>query len=78
MEMSWYVYLFAGAELLQLAIIGLLAFKYRRLQRRLDEDLRFARRPPRSITEDGPFQPTPAPLLECAPRESRFDAVRRA
>lgn len=76
--MSWYVYLCAGVELLQLAIIGLLAFKYRRLQRRLDEDLRFARRPPRSITEESPFHHTAAPLLEATARESRFDAVRRA
>ncbi len=78
MGMSWYVYLCAGVELVQLAIIGLLAFKYRGLQRRLDEDLRFARRPPHSITEESPFQPTHAPLLEAARDESRFDAVRRA
>ena len=78
MEISWYVYLCAGVELLQLAIIFLLAFKYRRLRRQLDEDLRFARRPPRSITEESPFQPPPAPLLEAARGESRFDAARRA
>jgi hypothetical protein len=42
----------AAVELLQIAAIGLLAVGYRRLQRRLDEDFRFARHPPRSITED--------------------------
>ncbi len=77
MEMSWYVYLCAGVELLQLAIIFLLAYKYRRLLRRMDEDLRFARRPPRSITEEGPFH-QPAAALEATRGESRFDAVRRA
>jgi hypothetical protein len=76
--MSWYVYLCGGVELLQLAIIGLLAHRYRRLQRRLDEDLRFARRPPRSITEESPFQHPAAPLREAAGGESKFDAVRRA
>jgi hypothetical protein len=76
--MSWYVYLFLSVEVVQLAIISLLALKYRRLQRRLDEDLRFARRPPRSITEESPFQQPAAPLLEAARAESKFDIARRA
>jgi hypothetical protein len=75
--MNWLIYLGAGVELLQLAIIALLVFKYRRLQKRLDEDLRFARRPPQSITEESLFhQPSPA-LIESASGESRFEAVRR-
>lgn len=76
--MSWYVYLLVGVEVAQLAIISLLAFKYGRLRRRFDEDLRFARRPPRSITEENPFQQTAAPLVEVTRAESKFDAVRRA
>jgi hypothetical protein len=76
--MSWYIYLCAGVELMQLAIILLLAFKYRRLQRRLDEDLRFTRRPPQSITEESLFQHPATPLVEAAGGESKFDAVRRA
>lgn len=76
--MSWYIYLCAAIELLQVAIIFLLAFKYRRLQRRLDEDLRFTRRPPQSITEESLFQQHAAPLVEAVGSESKFDAVRRA
>ena len=76
--MRWYVYAAAAVGLLQLAVICLLAFKYRGLRRRLDEELRFGRRPPQSITEEGLFQLTgPAqdmPALE----ESKFEAVRRA
>jgi hypothetical protein len=76
--MSWHIYLYVGIELLQLVIILLLAFKYRRLQRRLDEDLRFTRRPPQSITEESLFQHHAAPLIEATGGESKFDAVRRA
>ncbi|MDT7543445.1 MAG: hypothetical protein QOE33_3349 [Acidobacteriota bacterium] len=76
--MSWHIYLYLGIELVQLAIIFLLAFKYRRLQRRRDEDLRFTRRPPQSITEESLFQHTAAPLVEAAGGESKFDVVRRA
>jgi hypothetical protein len=76
--MSWHIYLYAGIELLQLVLILLLAFKYRRLQRRLDEDLRFTRRPPQSITEESLFQQSVAPLIEATGGESKFDAVRRA
>ena len=50
--MRFLVLLFAVVELLQIAAIGLLAVGYRRLQHRLDEDYRFSRHPPRSITED--------------------------
>jgi hypothetical protein len=72
--MSWYIYLGAGIELVQLAIIFLLVFRYRRLQRRLDEDLRFARRPPGSITEESPYQQLTASPTD----DSRFEIARRA
>ena len=76
--MSWYIYVGAAVELLQLAVICLLVFKYVRLRRRLDEDLRFARRPPRSITEEGLYNQPGASLYETAADDSRFEAVRRA
>jgi hypothetical protein len=76
--MRWYVYTAAAVGLLQLAVICLLAFKYRGLRRRLDEELRFGRRPPQSITEEGLFNQLGStqgvPMVE----ESRFEAVRRA
>jgi hypothetical protein len=72
--MSWYIYLGAGVELVQLAIILLLVFRHRRLRRRLDEDLRFARRPPGSITEESPYQQLGATTAD----ESRFEIARRA
>ena len=76
--MSWLIYLGAGVELVQLAIIFLLVFKYRRLQKRLDEDLRFARRPPQSITEESLFQQPSPTLIEPTSDESKFEALRRA
>ncbi|MDT7603113.1 MAG: hypothetical protein QOF61_1110 [Acidobacteriota bacterium] len=72
--MSWYIYLGAAVELVQLAIIFLLVFSHRRLRRRLDEDLRFTRRPPGSITEESPYH-----QLGASPAgESRFEIARRA
>lgn len=76
--MRWYVYTAAAVGLLQLAIICLLAIKYRGLRRRLDEELRFGRRPPQSITEEALFQLPGSTLDEPALEESKFEAVRRA
>ncbi|MFL6230891.1 MAG: hypothetical protein ACJ741_19115 [Pyrinomonadaceae bacterium] len=72
--MSWYIYLGALVELLQLAIIFLLVLRHRRLKTRLDEDLRFARRPPASITEESPYRQLGA-LTE---DESKYEIARRA
>ena len=47
------VMLWAGVEVLQLFVIGMLLLNQRKLQRRLAEGQYFAERPPRSITEDG-------------------------
>ena len=74
--MSWWVYLLAAVELAQLALIGLLVWKWRATKRRLDEDLRFTRRPPGSITE-GLFNGQGAQLGEGSPKESWLEAVRR-
>jgi hypothetical protein len=46
------IMLWAGVEVLQLFIIGMLLVNQRKLQRRLAEGQYFAARPPRSITED--------------------------
>ncbi|HEV2801931.1 MAG TPA: hypothetical protein VGW12_15750 [Pyrinomonadaceae bacterium] len=42
----------AGVEVLQLFVIGLLVVNQRKLQRRLEEGQYFAARQPRSITEE--------------------------
>jgi hypothetical protein len=76
--MRWYVYTAAAVGLSQLAIICLLAFKCRGLRRRLDEELRFGRRPPQSITEEGLFQLPGSTSDEPVLEESKFEAVRRA
>ena len=45
--------LWAGVEVLQIFVIGLLIVNQRKLQRRLDEGQYFSSaRPPRSITEE--------------------------
>ena len=46
------VLLWAGAEVLQVFVIGLLVVNQRKLQRRLEEGLYFAGRASRSITEE--------------------------
>jgi len=52
--MKFLVMLWAGVEVLQLFVIGMLLLNQRKLQRRLEEGQYFAtQRPPRSITEDG-------------------------
>lgn len=76
--MNWLIYLGITVEVLQLAVILVLAAKYRRLQRRLDEDLRFTRRPPASITEEGCYPHTDLRARGTADDNSRFEAVRRA
>jgi hypothetical protein len=50
--MKFLVMLWAGVEVLQLFVIGVLLVNQRKLQRRLEEGLYFAQRPPRSITEE--------------------------
>ena len=75
--MSWWVCLLAAVELAQLALIGLLVWKWRATKRRLDEDLRFSRRPPRSITDESIFSAHSAQLGEGSRKESWLDAVRR-
>ncbi|HZG51254.1 MAG TPA: hypothetical protein VEZ40_03880 [Pyrinomonadaceae bacterium] len=50
--MRFLVMLWAGVEVLQLFIIGMLLVNQRKLQRRLTEGQYFAARQPRSITED--------------------------
>jgi hypothetical protein len=75
--MSFLFYLLAAVELLQLAIICLLVVKYRAMKRRLDEDLRFSRRPPRSITEEGFYSAQASALADGAGKETWLEAVRR-
>ena len=50
--MRFLIMLWAGVEVLQLFVIGLLVVNQRKLQRRLEEGQYFAARPPRSITEE--------------------------
>lgn len=51
--MRFFVLLWAGVEVLQLFVIGMLLVNQRKLQRRLEEGQYFSRRPaPRSITEE--------------------------
>ncbi len=51
--MRFLVMLWAGVEVLQLFVIGMLLVNQRKLQRRLAEGYYFAERPaPRSITEE--------------------------
>ena len=51
--MKFLVMLWAGVEVLQLFVIGMLLVNQRKLQRRLDEGQYFSTaRPPRSITEE--------------------------
>lgn len=50
--MRFLVMLWAGLEVLQLFVIGMLLVNHRKLQRRLEEGQYFASRPARSITEE--------------------------
>ena len=50
--MRFLVFVWVAVEILQIVVIGILVAGYRNLQRRVDGDLRFERRPPRSVTED--------------------------
>ena len=54
--MRFLVMLWAGVEVLQIFVIGMLLVNQRKLQRRLEEGLYFSneRPAPRSITEDAP------------------------
>jgi hypothetical protein len=50
--MRFLVLLWAGVELLQLFVIGMLLVNQRKLQRRLQAGEYFAARAPRSVTEE--------------------------
>jgi hypothetical protein len=50
--MRFLVMLWAGVEVLQLFVIGVLLVNQRKLQRRLAEGQYFAARTPRSVTEE--------------------------
>ena len=50
--MRFFFFLWAAVEVLQLAVIAVLAVGYRNLQRRLDQQNRFEPRPPGSVTEE--------------------------
>jgi hypothetical protein len=50
--MKFLVILWAGVEVLQIFVIGVLLVNQRKLQRQLEEGLYFSQRTPRSITED--------------------------
>jgi hypothetical protein len=50
--MRFLVFLWVAVEILQIAVIGLLAVGYRNLQRKIDEGRRFEHNPPPpSVTE---------------------------
>ena len=51
--MRFVVFFWVAVEVLQIAVIGLLAVGYRNLQRRLDQEQSFGQRPPRSVTDEG-------------------------
>ena len=50
--MRFMIFFWVAVEVLQIAVIGLLAVGYRNLQRRLDGEQNFGRRPPRSVTDE--------------------------
>jgi hypothetical protein len=47
-----FVFFWAAVEILQIAVIAALVIGYRKLQRRLDGEDRFAVRPPPSVTDE--------------------------
>lgn len=50
--MRFLVLFWVAVELLQIAVIVMLAVGYRNLQRKFDAGERFAQHPPRSVTEE--------------------------
>ncbi len=50
--MRFLVFLWVAVEVLQVAVIALLAFGYRDLRRQLRQTRSFEQVPPRSVTED--------------------------
>ena len=50
--MRFLVFVWVAVELLQVAVIAVLAVGYRNLDRRLRDAYRFEERPPRSVTEE--------------------------
>ena len=51
--MRFFVFFWVAVEVLQVAVIAALAVGYRNLQRRVEQEQRFAGRPPRSVTDEG-------------------------
>ena len=50
--MRFLIFLWVAVELLQVAVIGMLAVGYRGLRRELEEGRRFRHGPPPSVTEE--------------------------
>ena len=50
--MRFFLLLWAVIEILQVSVIGLLFAAYRKLQRQVDQDYRFAVNPPGSVVDD--------------------------
>ena len=50
--MRFFVFVWVAVEVLQVAVIAVLAFGYRDLRRQLRQARRFEAGPPRSVTED--------------------------
>ncbi len=50
--MRFFMFLWVVIEILQIAVIGILAVGYRNLQRKVDAKYDFNSRPPRSVTDE--------------------------
>lgn len=50
--MKFFLFLWLLVEVLQIAVIAMLAVGYRNLQRKVEGDFRFRNGPPRSVTEE--------------------------
>jgi len=50
--MRFFMFLWVAIEILQIAVIGILAIGYRNLQRKVDGKYDFTSRAPRSVTEE--------------------------
>ena len=51
-DMRFFMFLWIAIEILQIAVIGILAVGYRNLQRKVDAKYDFNSRPPRSVTDE--------------------------
>ncbi|MGH9900965.1 MAG: hypothetical protein ACRD68_03895 [Pyrinomonadaceae bacterium] len=50
--MRFLLFLWAAVEVLQIVVIGILVASHRKLQRQIETGEAFARRPPRSVTDE--------------------------